>query len=302
MIILEITIRLIQLLKNLHKDSKISKIIMTESQKNLALVKYKIGVTKFFDLNSTEFRNQYLTLKAKEQSKLRSYSTPIPYNKTLKAPVAYDFVKIGAVQNVKDQGKCGSSWAFAIISNIESQNIIKNKINEHYSEQQLIDCDLLDKGCNGGYIQNAFEYLLQNGIMKDRDYPYRGKDEECKFSSDKVAAKISGYQLADSINEDDIQNILFQSGPLTASIVGQPFQFYVGGIFDVESRDDCDTNYYSNLNHAVTLVGYGSENGKDYWLVKNSWGKNWGEQGYFRIAKGKGVCGINLEVSNVKLN
>jgi len=243
-----------------------------------------------------------LTLKVKDLSKLRRYSTPIPYNKTLSAPDAYDFVKIGAVQNVKDQGKCGSSWAFAIVSNIESQNIVKNKFYDLYSEQQLIDCDLLDQGCNGGYMQNAFEYLLQNGIMKDNDYPYRGKDEACKFSSIRVAVKINGFYLADSINEDDIKNILFQYGPLTASIVGHPFQFYVGGIFDVESRDECDSSYNSNLNHAVTLVGYGSENGKDYWLVKNSWGKNWGEQGYFRIARGKGICGINLEVSSVKLN
>jgi len=274
-----------------------------ENLLNLSYLKglrfYKVGLNKFSDLTPTEFKKQYLTLKTKESGNLRGIMGPLIYDSKKEAPEVFDWRDEGAVGQIKDQGSCGSCWAFSAVANIEGIYYIKNKVLGNFSEQQLIDCDTLDQGCNGGFIENSFDYILKNGgIMLTRDYPYIGKNDTCKFSSSQVFAKITGVVKATSTNESDIKRMLHQTGPLSVFVNAEPFQFYQGGILDLD-YDDC---YPKNLNHAATLVGYGKENGKDFWVVKNSWGRNWGENGYIRLARGKGLCGIHLDVSSVTIN
>jgi C1A family cysteine protease len=168
----------------------------------------------------------------------------------------------------------------------------------------LVDCDTSDSGCNGGLMEYAFTWLKKNGgIMTDADYPYKGVKSTCKSSSSKyVDMKVTGYKKLGSsystwspVDEDEIKEFLYETGPLAIALNADPLQTYTGGVLDLTSAR-CPT---SGINHAVTLVGYGtdSSSGLKYWLVKNSWGKSWGESGYFRIRRGNGTCGVNCYIT-----
>jgi len=147
-------------------------------------------------------------------------------------------------------------------------------------------------------MENAFDYIkTAGGIEKQADYKYTGRDGSCKFSKSKAALQVTGHVSPSSQDENEIKSFLYSTGPLAIALNADPLQFYNGGIIDM-SADECDPQ---GLNHGVTLVGYGSENGSDYWIVKNSWGSSWGEDGYFRIARGKGTCGVNTYVVSATL-
>jgi cathepsin F len=258
---------------------------------------FNLGITKFFDMSPQEFRNTYLNLKISTKNVIQAKSS---FQLTLLEDVAesYDWRDHGAVGPVKDQGECGSCWSFSSVANLEGLNFIKNKKFQQFSEQQLVDCDKVDQGCNGGLMENAFEYIKNaGGIELSKDYPYRGKDGRCNFAKTKVALKVKGYHFAPSEDEEDIKKMLYTTGPLAVALNADLLQYYNGGILDYDDND-CDPE---GINHAVTMVGYGSKDGKNYWIVKNSWADNWGEQGYFRIARGKGTCGINRHVVTAEL-
>jgi len=139
-------------------------------------------------------------------------------------------------------------------------------------------------------MQNAFDHLKSNGGLElYSNYSYTGKQGSCQFNKSKAAVQIAGWKSAGTTDEGKIRDMLYQTGPLSVAINAVVLQYYTSGIGDY-STSQCDPN---GTNHAVTLVGYGTENGKDFWIVRNSWGANWGEQGYFRLARGKGTCGIN---------
>jgi len=147
-------------------------------------------------------------------------------------------------------------------------------------------------------MQNAFDYLKANGGLENyASYPYTGTQGTCKSSPSQSAVQIAGWKSAGTTDEGKIRDMLYQTGPLSVAVNATPLQYYTSGIGDY-STSACDPNA---TNHAVTLVGYGTENGKDFWIVRNSWGANWGEQGYFRLARGKGTCGINTYVVSAKL-
>ena len=133
--------------------------------------------------------------------------------------------------------------------------------------------------------------------MREEDYPYVGYDDICKYDSSKVVVKIKDWLILDTQDEIQIKEFLYSNGPLAIAINADPFQYYTGGIID-EDEWSCDPE---GLNFNVILVGYGNENGVDYWIIKNSWGDNWGENGYARVARGKGTCGINTFVTTAVL-
>ena len=175
------------------------------------------------------------------------------------------------------------------------------------SEQMLVDCDTYDSACNGGLMEYAFTWLKENGgIMKQADYTYKGYKSTCRSNPSKyVDMKITGYTKLGSsystwspVDEGQIKEFLYETGPLAVAMNADPLSSYTGGIFD-KSSSQCPS---SGINHAVTMVGYGTASGKDYWIVRNSWGKNWGGSGYFRIVRGTGCCGINCYITTAKVS
>jgi C1A family cysteine protease len=257
---------------------------------------YKMGINKFTDLTPTEFRKTYLNLDMKLLNKI-NYKK-IFVNSKNDAPESWNWMDQKVLGPVKDQGFCGSCWAFSTIGNIEALNTIKTGELVQLSEQQLVDCDTeVDEGCNGGLMENAFQYLMEKGCMKEEDYPYVGYDDTCKYDETKVAVKIANWTMLADKDEEKMKEFLYTNGPLAIAINADPFQYYIGGIID-EDEWSCDPE---GLNHGVVLVGYGSEDGLDYWIIRNSWGDYWGEDGYVRVARGKGTCGVNTYVTTAVL-
>ena len=260
---------------------------------------YETGMSKFADMTSQEFAKTYLNLDFNAYALINT--KPVHAKSSNAAPDAFDWRDKGVVSNVKDQGSCGSCWAFSTVANLEGLYALGKGEVKTFSEQLLVDCDTEDSGCNGGLMELSFEWLKNNGgFMLESDYPYAGKKQTCKQDTSKfVDMKVTGYvKLGDSteefspVDEDEIKEFLYETGPLAIALNATPLQLYMGGIFDVPSWL-CGS---SGINHAVTLVGYGTDS-KDYWIVKNSWGKSWGESGYFRIARGKGTCGVNCYIT-----
>jgi cathepsin F len=266
---------------------------------------YKTGITKFADMTQQEFAKTYLNLNFNAFALLNL--NPVKVKVTNAAPDAFDWRDKNVVSAVKDQGSCGSCWAFSTIANLEGLYALEKGVVKTFSEQLLVDCDTLDSGCNGGLMELSFEWLKDNGgFMYESDYPYTGKQQTCKQDSSKfVDMKVTGYvKLGDGgaeefspVDEGEMKEFLYQTGPLAIALNATPLQLYFGGIVDLASWL-CPT---SGINHAVTVVGYGSES-KDYWIVKNSWGKSWGESGYFRIARGKETCGVNYYVTTATVS
>jgi len=253
------------------------------------------GITKFMDVSQAEFARTHLNLKL-EVSDIVKAKTATPMKFELgTAPDSHDWRDKGMVSDVKDQGQCGSCWAFSAIGNIESQYKMKTGKDVILSEQELVDCDkAADQGCEGGLMEDAFKYLETAGVISQQDYPYAGVDNECKTGGIAVVAKVTSFAFAGTSDEAAIKELLYTNGPFAIAINATPLQWYFGGIVNPWFPSlECDP---SSLNHGVLLVGYGSEAGQDYWIIKNSWGKTWGEDGFFRMARGSGVCGVNTYV------
>ena len=263
---------------------------------------YQTGITKFSDLTQQEFAKTYLNLNYDAMA-VANFN---PYVVQVKnaAPDAWDWREKGYVSPVKDQGSCGSCWAFSTVGNLEGLYYKEKQTMVTLSEQMIVDCDTYDSGCNGGLMENTFTWLKENGgIMTDTDYPYKGRKGTCQSDETKyVDMQITGYTKLgsgsstwDPVDEDEIKEFLYETGPLAVALNANPLQTYSSGILD-KTSSQCPT---SGMNHAVTMVGYGHDDSqdKDYWIVKNSWGKNWGEDGYFRIRRGTGCCGINCYIT-----
>jgi len=260
-------------------------------------ITHKVGVTKFFDLTPAQFKKHYRNLRIKSQKSLRGQRIVI--NKAAPVPVAWDWRQHGAVGPIKDQGQCGSCWTFSTVGNVEGLDFIHHKTLQNFAEQQIVDCDTAgqDDGCNGGWMENAMDYITQvGGLMLTADYPYTATDssdgDTCNFDVTKVHVKLNGHKMAGTTNEVKIAAMLQQTAPLAIALNADPFQDYVSGIINLD-HDDCDP---TQLDHGVTLVGYGTEDKTDYWIIKNSWGADWGENGFVRLARGTGCCGVNTHV------
>ena len=267
---------------------------------------HRAGITKFSDLTPQEFTKIYLNLNY-DAFAIANFD-PYIVKVSNAAPDAFDWRDRGMVTPVRDQGACGSCWAFATVANLEGLYYGAKGVVVDLSEQLLVDCDTNDSGCNGGLMEYAFMWLVKNGIEKEEDYPYTGVKGTCKADKTKyIDMKVTGYKkLGKSsstwspVDEDEIKEFLYGAGPLAVALNADILQTYTGGVIDVPSSE-CPA---SGINHAVTMVGYGHDDtvNKDYWIIKNSWGENWGEDGYFRIKRGSGTCGINNYITTATVS
>ncbi|XP_018592644.2 cathepsin F [Scleropages formosus] len=254
------------------------------------------GVTKFSDLTEEEFRSLYLNPLLSQRNLQRPMKAASPARAP--APPTWDWREHGAVGPVKDQGMCGSCWAFSVIGNIEGQWFLKKGSLLSLSEQELVDCDRLDQACGGGLPSNAYEAIEKlGGLETETDYRYTGHKQSCGFSSGKVVAYInSSVEL--SRDENEIAAWLAENGPVSVALNAFAMQFYRRGV----SRP---LKIFCNpwmIDHAVLLVGYGERNGIPFWAIKNSWGEDYGEQGYYYLYRGSRLCGINKMCSSAMVN
>jgi cathepsin L len=246
-------------------------------------------VNQFADLTHDEFAEMYIGGGVKPE--LKQVWAGVPYlgrheYSGAELPESVDWVAKGAVSPVKNQGQCGSCWSFSSTGSLEGAWEIATGKLESLSEQQLVDCSKKEgnQGCNGGLMDNAFTYWKTAGVCTEESYPYTAKgDPTCKASSCKLAIPEGGVVGFKDVDKDDTKSLMeaVAKGPVSIAIEADKgaFQFYKTGVLSAT----CGTQ----LDHGVLLVGYGTENGKDYWKVKNSWGEVWGEKGYILLGRGK---------------
>ena len=264
---------------------------MAEAQRLMALNPHAtFGVNEFADLSPAEFKSRHNAEKfyaaaQKQRAKLEK----LVLDPKLGAGQAIDWRTKGAVTGVKNQGDCGSCWAFSTTGGIEGQWFLAGNTLTTLSEQELVSCDTIDAACNGGLMDNAFTWLLQahNGsIVTEASYPYAsgtGQVPACNMQNRVVGAQISSYKdIADS--ETTMASFVFASGPLSIAVYAQTWQTYTSGIMT-----NCPS---SQIDHGVLIVGFDDNNNPPYWIIKNSWGTSWGEKGYIRVQKGTGQCSI----------
>jgi len=249
--------------------------------------------------------NQFADMIDNEAAQLRGYRMSnrprngsaflVPNNVVI--PDAVDWRDHGYVTPVKNQANCGSCWAFSATGALEGQHFRKTKKLVSLSEQNLVDCSTNwgNNGCNGGLMDNAFQYIYDNkGVDTETSYPYEARDDTCRFKKENVGSSDNGYIDVETGDEDQLKLVVATFGPVSVGIDASQstFHFYNGGVYEEE---DCSSE---NLDHGVLVVGYGSEDGKDYWIVKNSWAESWGLNGYIKMARNKGnMCGIATAAS-----
>ncbi|XP_045414352.1 LOW QUALITY PROTEIN: cathepsin F [Lemur catta] len=251
----------------------------------------RYGVTKFSDLTEEEFRTIYLNPFLREApGKKMHLAKPVDDP----APPEWDWRSKGAVTNVKNQGMCGSCWAFSVTGNVEGQWYLNRGTLLSLSEQELLDCDKMDKACMGGLPSNAYSAIKNlGGLETEDDYSYRGYMQVCNFSAEKAKVYIND-SVELSQNEQKLAAWLAKKGPISVAINAFGMQFYRHGISH-PLRPLCSPWL---IDHAVLLVGYGNRSDVPFWAIKNSWGPDWGEEGYYYLHRGSGACGVNTMASS----
>ncbi|XP_021720202.1 vignain-like [Chenopodium quinoa] len=261
---------------------------------------YKLKLNKFADMTTHEFVTHYAGSKISHHRMLQGKKSTgsFMYEDADNVPASVDWRKKGAVTPIKNQGQCGSCWAFSTVVSVEGINQIKTGKLVSLSEQELVDCDTSEnQGCNGGLMDSAFDFIKKTGGLTDeKNYPYSAADGKCdklKLNAPKVS--IDGHEDVPENNEGALLKAVANQ-PISVAIDAgsQDMQFYSEGVFSGE----CGTE----LNHGVAAVGYGATlDGTKYWIVKNSWGEEWGEKGYIRMKRGipakEGLCGIAMQAS-----
>jgi len=264
--------------------------ITTHNRKGLS---YTVGMNHFGDLTHREFvatmnglnitRNGYSRIAVADLNPL--------------APSSWDWRTKGAVTGVKNQGQCGSCWSFSATGSTEGAHFLKNGRLVSLSEQNLVDCSTAqgNQGCNGGLMDQAFQYIIQNGgIDTEASYPYTASGPNaCRYNPANRGATLRSYNDVPSGDENSLLNAVY-STPTSVAIDAshQSFQFYNGGVY---SDPSCSS---TQLDHGVLAIGYGDYQGRPYWLVKNSWGTQWGLNGYIMMARNdRNMCGIATAAS-----
>lgn len=265
------------------------------------------AVNKFADMTAEEFAATHMNYERKEilGDGLRK---PLELSSLRQVQWAdtdkVDWRDQGAVTDVKDQGQCGSCWAFSATSEIESMWFMAGNRLETLSPQQIVSCDKTDGGCNGGDTPTAYQYVIDaGGLMLEKDYPYTGKKGICKMDDTKFAAKISGFNWAipecewfhpscNSQNETQLAEAL-TTAPISICVNAEPWQFYKGGVMKEKS---C-SGKFNKLDHCVQLVGYDKSGSEPYWMVRNSWASDWGVDGYIHLSMGENTCGVADEAT-----
>lgn len=256
---------------------------------------YSMGVNKFTDMTEEELRARLGLADRKHiHRKIDGDNSFIIFN-TTNLPTSVDWRPTGAVTPVIDQGSCGSCYAISAVGAIEGAYWKLTNQSTAFSVQQIVDCadgSYQNQGCGGGLPDWVFDYVWDNGLETNASYPYTGHNGYCGDEPSEYAVTLTHYYDVTHENPDQLKGAVNQVGPISIGVGAGNYAWfnYNGGI--VDDAIVCKPN----LDHAVLLVGYGTENGKDYWIVKNSWGSDWGENGFIRIliSSGFGVCGVNM--------
>nr|XP_048283948.1 cathepsin K [Myodes glareolus]XP_048283949.1 cathepsin K [Myodes glareolus] len=266
---------------------------------SLGVHTYELAMNHLGDMTSEEVVRKMTGLRLPPPSQSHSNDTLYIPEWEGRAPDAIDYRKKGYVTPVKNQGNCGSCWAFSSAGALEGQ--LKKKTGKllNLSPQNLVDCVSENYGCGGGYMTTAFRYVQTNGGIDSEDaYPYVGQDQSCMYNPTAKAAKCRGYREIPVGSEKALKRAVARVGPISVSIDASltSFQFYSRGVYYDEN---CDRE---NVNHAVLVVGYGVQKGNKHWIIKNSWGESWGNKGYILLARNKNnTCGITNLASFPKM-
>jgi cathepsin F len=269
--------------------------LMTVKQWNHQEGSEVFGVTKFSDMTPEEFKGKYLGYK-----KVARDNVPVmePITTVTDIPSNFNWADEGAVTPVYNQEQCGSCWAFSATEEIESMYFMKyrhqNVSIKSLSMQQIIDCDKGrgDEGCNGGDTPTAYAYVMAaGGLELFSSYPYAGVDQQCKFDSKPVVDISAWNYVTQDKNESAIQVASYANGPVSICVDAASWQFYIGGII----RMLCG----QTLDHCVQITGWGLDGSTNYWIIRNSWGADWGESGYLKVEMGKNLCGVADEPTQV---
>jgi len=283
---------------------------------------------KFADMTPEEFKATMLmpsiSAKALAQNCLANgVSATLSYSEEeIRAlPTTWDWRTTGGKNNqgivtpIKNQGQCGSCWSFSTSGNIEGLWALKGNPLTSLSEQILVDCShactldggqqVCNQGCDGGWQWAAFYDIMSwGGLQTEAEYPYTGETGTCHMNKQQLIAPITNYTCfsgPNPANEEQLRAYIYNNGPVSIALDATVLQFYFGGIVDPFFPNlECDPN---NLDHALLIVGWGQESNwvgslTPYWLVKNSWGTDWGDDGYFLIVRNQNMCGIANAVSS----
>ncbi|CAD8152319.1 unnamed protein product [Paramecium octaurelia] len=236
---------------------------------------YTLELNQFADMSQQEFAQTYLSLRVPKTTKLNASNANFQYKG---AEVDWTDNKKVKYPAVKNQGSCGSCWAFSAVGTLEINADIELNRKYELSEQDLVDCSgpYDNQGCNGGWMDSAYEYVADNGLAEAKDYPYTAKDGVCKTSVKRPFTHVQGFQDIDSC--DELAEAI-QERTVAVAVDANPWQFYRSGVL---------TKCTKNLNHGVVLVGVQADG---TWKIRNSWGNTWGEAGHIRLAGGD-TCGI----------
>lgn len=255
---------------------------------------YHLKINKYGDMLHHEFVATMNGYKGRPANRTLVGATYLLPANVERLPKNVDWRTHGAVTPVKDQGQCGSCWSFSTTGALEAQHYRKTKVLTSLSEQNLVDCSRSygNEGCNGGLMDNAFEYIKDNkGIDTEQSYPYEGEDDKCRYNPKNKGAWDVGFVDVREGDENALKHAIATVGPCSVAIDAshESFQFYSHGVY---REPECSPQ---DLDHGVLAVGYGvdKKTGEAYWLVKNSWSEAWGDNGYIKMARNEGnMCGI----------
>lgn len=269
-------------------EKNLKLVMLHNLEYSLGLHSYDLGMNHLADMTSEEVAALLTGVKIPHRPDRNSIYRPRPGGNV---PDSMDWREKGCVTNVKNQGACGACWAFSAIGALEAQVKLKTGNLVSLSAQNLVDCSMMygNHGCSGGYMTEAFQYIIDNdGIDSDASYPYVAQNGTCHYNATTRAATCSKFVELPYADEAALKDAIANIGPVSVAIdAKQPtFFLYRTGVYD-------DPRCTQDVNHGVLAIGYGTLDGKDFWLVKNSWGEYFGDKGYIRMSRNNGNhCGI----------
>lgn len=250
---------------------------------------YLQEINRFGDLTDKEFGDLYGLMDFSDED-IVHYNDELIRNRSTSTNGTKDHLdwrEAGAVTPAKDQGKCGACWIFSAIGAVESYNYRKSGKLLSLSEQSVVDCYSNDT-CDGGIPYGAAEFVQNHGIYLERDYPYTGGQDSCRNISKPLIHLDFNFTQYVYNSDEELKESIKKHGPVSVCLyVTAKWRFYSSGVW---YHNKCS----SFSNHCVLVVGYGTENNNDYWLIKNSWGTNWGQDGFIKVARNihENYCGI----------